>query len=218
MKNIYLFITLFFVALFSYGQTQFGFKYNFKFNNFKSQDILLEKFNGHSIGISSLFFFTEKSDLLIQADYTLNSLTANSYKNYQEIDTPFIESIKVHNINLEILFNYYLIPPNVNEFQIGIQGGLGTTVLNKWEYSPEEDFFSGINNFKQYYILGISGGTEKIRLDIRYNKFFQDYLTDASVFSDSDSFNRSEERFINGTNNFFSIGLTYYFTNFLDNE
>ncbi len=212
-RKILVTILLFF-SLHVFCQGQLGLKYSLKQNYIESNDFDNSNFRGHSIGISSLMFISNNSDLGIEFDYTFNSFTPKNYRDYYYNFISLPENIIIESFNIEGIYNYYLKIPNLNKFFYGLQAGLGLGLGEKWIYKQNLELFEGANKFKPYYTLGITAGTEKLRFNIRFNNYFNNYLSDIALFSIADSFNRTEKRFLNGKNSYFSLSLIYYFTNF----
>lgn len=183
-----------------FGQGKFGVKYSFKLNSFESLDFESSNFNGHSIVLLYLFFVSDNSDFGIEFDYTYNSLNANRYKDYYNNFIKLNNKITISNSNFEGVYNYYLKKPNLNNFFYGLQAGIGITLGNKWEYKPEPSLFEGASNFKPYYILGITSGTETLRVNLKFNNYFSTYLSQIPIYSQPDTFNRTESRFLTGQN------------------
>lgn len=200
-----------------YSQTQFGIKAGYQINSLKTTNFNnISDYTGYSIGISSLSFLTNNIDLIVDVDYSSSSLKAESYNDFYNAVVPFTNDITINTLSVEALLNYYLLLPETNAFHIGLQGGLGTTLLNRWSHYDNDDFFDGINNIKPYYSVGISGGTEKLRIGIRYNSFFGNYLSELDFSSVPNNSNLTDEIYAHGKNTNFSLNITYYFKNFLD--
>ncbi len=217
MKKRILFAILFsLISNLSKAQSQFGIKSGYKINNLKSDDLEFNDFNQYSFGLSYLQFINNKIDLLFQVDYSFSDATLKSRKDYYgNLESLEGNKITINNLNLEILSNYYFMEPDTSSFHFGVQGGIGTTLLNKWINQSNSLDFQGIADFKQYFIMGITGGSEKFRIDLRYGQFFQNFLSDETAIIVRQDNYYTKSRFIHGTNNYYSITLTYYLTNLL---
>ena len=213
-KNLFILFYLF-LSTFCLGQSNFGVKYAYRMNNLSSDDLVVNSFNTHSFGLSYSMFVFNKLDFLIQLDYSIGKLDLDSYTNYYGKQESLTGSIAVNDLNLEGVLNYYLIYSDSSDFHFGLQGGAGTALVREWIYLPDETLFNGINNLKQYFIFGLTGGTEQFRVDLRYGYFFQNFLSGISVSSKSYSYNIPDSRSLIGSNSYFSINLTYYLTNLL---
>lgn len=203
MKRVIPFLIFLCISIYSYSQSQFGVNYGFKLQNLNTSDLNMNSFNGHFFGLSFLMFFSDNSDLITNLNYSTSTLNSSSYlvngNEYEDIT----DKIKVETIDFEFLYNYYLIKPDINKFQFGILGGLGINFLNDFSYDPDWRIFDNVKGISPYYTIGISGGTEKIRLSLRYNKNFGNYLSGAYVSSND----------FEGKLSSFSLNFTYYFTN-----
>lgn len=220
MKKNILLIILFSIILNPhsiYSQSQFGIQLSPSLNIISSDDIKADNQIGFSFSLVSNIFISKKTDLSFELGYGLNKLEIDSYKNFNEqMDTG--NKYSLNQFFLNILYEYYIIVPDKNKLFFSVLGGFGSTLST--EVLEEENGFyddleieESIKKFNPYYTLGVSTGTEKLRIGLRYNRYIGNYFSNTSVYGTPNELNLSKSRSIEGKNSNISINLTYYFTN-----
>jgi len=199
----------------NYGQTQFGYVVSINSSIIESDDLLnIKSGTGFGIGVSALSSIHNSADFIVEATFTKKSISINGYRDFSFNNVEYDNSTKynIDNINVSFLYNQYLIVPNLNKFNVAIQGGLGISLSTGEWRSKENEFIKSIEPepLSTFLSAGISGGTEQFRITLNYNKAFGNYLN--GVFEDDvpDANNSYESREFNAKHYYFSISLTYY--------
>jgi len=214
-KKVFYLILLFYCKTFSQGH--FGIQLGGNNSSIISDDIST-KLVGFDFSLAFNGYFTKKIDFLVELGYSHKFLSDFTFKNFF-YEKKNIGDYDVDQLYVNFIFDYYLIEPDKKKFNFSLTGGIGTTIINHW-YSRENITFSdnesfnieSIENIKPYFIIGATGGTEQIRISLRYERFLGNYISEFSVYNSPDEFNFSEERFLFSKNNQYSLKITYYFT------
>ncbi len=209
-------IFIFFFVFIVNAQTQLGINTGINFTNLKSDDFIdLRSSSGLSMGLMALAPLYKKADWLLNLSYETGNFNAEGYKNFNNEDiivfSPNI--IKTTSIDAKFMVNQYIILPEAASFHIGIQGGAGVSMIANF-INKQFPFPEDLAQFKPFYILGISGGTEKYRINLNYNRILGNALKNISVREMPDEFNRSRLREFEGDQSTISLSFTAYLTNF----
>lgn len=213
------FLTLFvlFYSMLTFAQSQLGLTSSVNITSVKSDDLLgIQTSAGFGVGLTALFPFHKTSDWMISMSYNFKGISIEGYKNFdnQEVTINSNNRLRIESLDLDFIINQYIIVPENDFFHIGVQAGLGTTLLNTWKQEEITEVINNDSNFSPYYILGMVGGTEQYRIHFRYNGFLGKPLENLGVDELPDDNNRFDTRLFEGTLSNFSISLTYFFKTF----
>ena len=205
----------------SFGQAPRGF-YGKTFINestFKSNDILSDPALGYGVGVNFNCGYHESYNYQIEityskADVNFKGIDAsyqnvyNSKQSYEGIQTGFY-------------FNYYIVKPDENKFFIGLQVGISFTYGGY--FKPVHD--SGDEYYLPYLVnntnlslnppsvstnagLGLTGGYNKFRFDLRYDMGLTNLLNGTQTNSYDESHNYTGKSLM-GKLNTISFGISY---------
>ncbi len=215
MKNILIILAIL-ISLSSFSQSQIGITSGVNITSVKSEDLIETRSSaGIGVGLTTLFPLHNTSDWMLNLTYNIKGVSIDGYKDFYNQDQTLHSDggLKIQSLDLDFIINQYFIVPEDNAFHLGIQGGIGTTLLNTWS-SEELSIIKNENNFSPYYIIGLTGGTEQFRINLRYTSFLGNPLKNLVDDEIPDEFNRYDSKVFDGMLNNFSISLTYFFKTF----
>jgi hypothetical protein len=217
MKKVIIQFIFLIVPITSFSQGQVGYVLGVGFTNISSNDLFeTSSGNNYYIGLSSVSYLHKSADLLLELLYKQESFSVISFKDYNNMQVDVLGEGKVKSKGLDInaLYNQYLLTPDDNFFHISGQIGLGLTFYGKWKADSELYFLSEKEEvFEPYYMLGIGMGTEQFRVSFRYNKSLTNSLSNLDIYKELDHSNTSK-RELKGNLYSFAIGITYYLKSF----
>jgi len=198
-----------------YSQTQSGFVVSANQAQIASNDLInVQSGIGFGIGLNILSSIHNSADLISEITYTRKNLSIDGYQDYNSNAVNYDNAIKynIDNVNISFLYNQYLIVPNLNKFNLAVQGGLGVSVsIGEWGHKESEAIKSFEPElFSTFLRTGISGGIEQFRITLSYTKTFGNFLNGVQVNDTPDASNSYKSRAFNGKHHCFSIALIYY--------
>ncbi|MCZ8196559.1 MAG: outer membrane beta-barrel protein [Flavobacterium sp.] len=198
MKKYY-FITLLVVSLNAYSQAPRAFYVTAGFSQsaLESKDLLSTAGAGFMAGVDFNFGYHQTYNYQVEILYNENIL------NLKTTDVNLLEvkesKYKYSNIELGFYVNYYFIKPDEDKFYLGTQLGGFVSFLDPIQpskgadvngelylpYLLEENDLQKTSQFNYGPGLGLTGGYNKFRFDLRYSMGFANILSGVQT----DSFN-----------------------------
>ena len=187
-----------------------------------SEDLLANPAMGYKAGIVFNFGYHETYNYQIETFYnksTLDLLTVDS--NY---DDAGVSKFDYSTVDLGFYFNYYIIKLEEDAFYIGPQAGMTFSFGGQLEaqeatasddefYLPHllnENSLSTLPKMSYGAGLGLTGGYNDFRFDLRYTLGLNNILTDVQTNS-YDEFNRYTGPVLEGKLNTISFTISYRF-------
>ena len=222
-NKIIVLITAFLLSFSIYSQAPRGFYAKALVNNtsFKSKDMLADAAIGYGVGINFNFGYHETYNYQIEVMYNKNSM------NFKSVDQSYaaVYDSKYNYTALQTGFylNYYVLKPDEDAFFIGPQ--VGGSLTFGGSFSPAKDAGSNGEYYLPYLIdqnsftndtpkmlvnvgLGITGGYNRFRFDLRYDLGLTNVLQ--NVQTDSyDANNNYTGPSLSGKMNNISFGISY---------
>lgn len=216
MKKI-ISIFLYFICLLVQGQGQLGIAIGLNRSSIKSDDFIsIKPSNGLSIGLTVLGRVYEKADWLLGLSYETGSFFVEGYKGFNNEDVLINgpNNVNISGVDAKFIFNQYLIVPEAATFQVGVQAGLGLSMLVNFKSENLPPFPEELAQFKPFYIFGLSGGTEKYRINLNYSSILGNTLKNISARDRSEGPSSGKLREFVGSQSTITLSFTVFITNF----
>lgn len=167
--------------------------------NLKSKDLLSDSKPGFVAGIIGQMGYHENYNFQIEFLYRQNTLGVKYVEDtFAEAKT---SNYKCSNLELGFYTNYYIIKPDEDKFFIGPQAGIYIAVLdpltpskgvnvNGQYYLPyllDESDLSDSGQFNFGFGLGLTGGYNRFRFDLRYSIGMSNILSEVETNSYTES-------------------------------
>lgn len=223
MKNqTLLFISVLLFNLSVYSQAPRGFyaSAGLSQTNLKSSDLINNSKPGFFAGINALMGYHENYNYQLEISYKQNIL------DLKYVDGTFEQAknskYKYSEINLGMYFNYYILKPDEDKFFIGPQAGIflaivdpltpskGSDVSDQYylPYLLDESDLTNSAKFNYGFGVGLTGGYNNFRFDVRYSLGMANTLKDVEVNSSNESNNYNGPTLQGKTSNI-SFGISY---------
>lgn len=187
----------------------------------KSSDLNTESKPGFCLGINFNMGYHENYNYQFEALYRQNTITA------KYVDNTFMQAkdanLKYSTVEVGFYVNYYVIKPDEGSFFVGPQAGLFATFGDNLSASSED---SNGQNYLPYLVesgslsdygkinygvgLGLTGGYNKFRFDLRYSLGLSNPLKNVQTNS-YDEFNQYTGPTLSGKANTLTFGISYLF-------
>lgn len=219
MKNIFLTILLI-ASVTVFGQVPRGFygKISGNYTTLNSSDLLASSGTGYGFGINFNMGYHETYNYQVEISQNVLGLNVKSVD--QSYANAFDTKAEFSNINVGFYFNYYVLKPDEDTFFLGPQIGGSVMMAGKFKFKKgaEEQvsylpYLLNDNSFEIPKVLpnigiGITGGYNNFRFDLRYDLGMGNLLKD----SKTDSYNENNiytGPALNGKLNNLSFGISY---------
>jgi hypothetical protein len=205
MKKLTILITLFFFNLSIYSQAPRGFYIaaGFSQTNLESSDLLTEAKPGFYTSINMLMGYHENYNYQLEIGYKTSKY-------------------KYADFNFGLYLNYYILKPEEDEFFVGPQAGIFASLLDPLTpvkgadvtgqyylpYLLDENDLSDSAKINYGVGLGVTGGYNRFRFDLRYSLGMNNTLADVEVNSYSET-NTYTGPTLKGKNNTLTFGISY---------
>jgi hypothetical protein len=218
MKNKSILILMLFFYASTFSQTQYGFILEANSTNINTEDLInVNSKIGFGIGFSTLSPLHKSADFIGEITYTNKFIELDGYKNFSNNAINFPSTVfKNEDFNLNLIYNQYLIIPDLKKINLSLQVGYGLSFLNNWTLKDGDNntILDRDGTINSIIITGISTGTEKLRFSLRYNIELSNALKDIYVNDIPDSNNNYERREFEGKQNNITFSITYFINNF----
>ncbi|PWB28443.1 outer membrane beta-barrel protein [Flavobacterium sp. HTF] len=222
MKKLTILITIFFFNLSIYSQAPRGFYLAAGFNqtDLKSSDLLSEGKPGFYTSLNMLMGYHENYNYQLEIGYKQNNIDVK----YVEGDFSGAKTSKYKyaDFNFGLYLNYYILKPEEDEFFVGPQAGIFATVVDPFApakgsdvtgqyylpYLLDENDLSNSSKFNYGVGLGITGGYNRFRFDLRYSLGLVNTLGDVEVNSYNET-NTYTGPSLSGKTNSLTFGISY---------
>lgn len=222
MKKLTILITLFFFNLSIYSQAPRGFYIaaGFSQTNLESSDLLTESKPGFYTSINMLMGYHENYNYQLEIGYRQNNLDVKYVEgDFNEAKT---SKYKYADFNFGLYLNYYILKPEEDEFFVGPQAGIFASLLDPLTpvkgadvtgqyylpYLLDENDLSDSAKINYGVGLGVTGGYNRFRFDLRYSLGMNNTLADVEVNSYSET-NTYTGPTLKGKNNTLTFGISY---------
>ncbi len=220
MKHTTTLIAFLFICICSQAQAPRGFSILAGVNqmSLESDDLLADSGIGFKTGLIFNMGYHETYNYQFEVLYKMGSLEMLTVDQNYNPSSGFKYSS--HAIELGAYFNYYILKPDEDKFyvgpQIGITASYATPMVESADESnslvlphlvPEEN----LDNISKYYYgagLGITGGYNDFRFDLRYTLGLNNMLADVQTGS-FDEFNRYTGPELEGKIHSISFSINY---------
>ena len=192
-------------------------------SSFSSNHLLADPSIGYKAGINFNFGYHETYNYQIEVMYnhsTFDALTVDA--DYQPLGNT---KLKYDTVDLAFFVNYYLIKPDEDKFFLGPQAGINFSV-GGGQISPADEADTSVKYYLPYLLtdnelmnipkitygagLGLTGGYNDFRFDMRYTLGLNNVLKDTQVDS-YDEFGRYTGPSLDGKLNTLSFSISYMF-------
>ncbi|WP_374174349.1 outer membrane beta-barrel protein [Flavobacterium tructae] len=221
-KNILLFITILLYNLSTYAQAPRGvyISAGLSQNNLKSSDLLTDSKPGFTVGTQYHLGYHENYNFQFEFAYKRNILDVKYVEdNFEEAKN---SKYKYSDISFGAYVNYYILKPEEDRFFLGPQAGAfvsyvnpitpskGADVTNQYylPYLLNESDLQDSSKFNYGLGLGLTGGYNDFRFDLRYSLGLANLLEDVQTHS-FDSSNNYTGPTLQGKTNMISVTISY---------
>lgn len=215
-KSILILMLLFYVS--SFSQTQYGFMLEANSTNINTEDLINVKSKiGYGVGFTTLSPIHKSADFIGEITYSNKFIEIDKYKNFNNQEVEFSnKNFKNEDFNLNLIYNQYLIIPDLQKLNLSLQVGYGISFLNNWTLKDGDNntLLDRGGTLNSIIITGISIGTEKLRFSLRYNIELSNALKEIYVNDTPDSNNNYDRREFDGKQNNITFSITYFMNNF----
>jgi hypothetical protein len=188
--------------------------------NLKSNDLISNSKPGFLAGINFLMGYHENYNYQFEAVYKQNTLNLKYVED--TFDQAKDSKYKYSELNLGFYFNYYILKPEEDEFFLGPQAGAffavvdpltaskGSDVNNQYylPYLLNESDLTNSSEFNYGFGIGLTGGYNNFRFDLRYSLGMANTLERVEVNSYDQSNNYTGPT-LQGKTNSLSFGISY---------
>ena len=193
-----------------------GFKASMNFGSINSDQIDFTNNLGYGFGFATMWVINERLDFFIDLTYEQFNHTVMG-REALDYNSPLSEiyneySFGINGVYGSLLPNYYIIPEHLS-VNAGIIYGvswlkdemnINSVYLGNGDYLEDnisyEELGSAMSGFDFFLAFGLSGGTENLKANLRYNLGMKNYLKE---YYPDQKLKR----------NFFQLSITYYFLN-----
>jgi hypothetical protein len=224
MKNIIL-SAIFIASISCFAQAPRGFYVigGMSQTELKSSDLLSTPAIGYKAGLIMQMGFHETYNIQAEVIYhhkalNFKAIDGNNFTDVSEL------KFTSESIDIGAYFNYYILKPEEDQFYLGAQLGVTGSFGEKFQitepstssvtrnyllpYLLSEDSFSDMNPVNFSGGIGLTGGYNRFRFDLRYSKGFSNLLTGVKTNS-YDSSNLYTGPTLNGKLNTISFSVSY---------
>lgn len=199
------------------AQSQFGITAGVNRISVNSRDLIAEPGLGYEIGIQNIAGLHRRGDLISEFLYASNGINLTGNLPQDQSTRSFNFSIR--NLNINFLYNRYLIIPDSYKPHFAIQGGLSFSVLNGWTSKEEISGyrfgssnyelgdFANLSPINAGWIIGIGTGFEQLRINLRYCKLLSNPLK--RTIASAEGFDDMK-----ASPSYVSLSLAYFFDKF----
>jgi hypothetical protein len=223
MKNqklLFISALLFNLSIYSQAPRGFYASAGLSQTNLKSSDLLTESKPGFLIGLNALMGYHENYNFQLEASYKQNTLNVKYVEN--TFDQAKNSKYKYSEINFGFYVNYYILKPEEDEFFLGPQAGVfaslvdplapskGADVTDQYylPYLLNESDLTNSAKFNYGFGIGLTGGYNNFRFDLRYSLGMANFLQDVEVNSYDESNNYTGPT-LQGKTSTISFGISY---------
>ena len=221
-KQTLLFISTLLFNLSIYSQAPRGFyaAAGFAQTNLKSSDLLNESKPGFFVGVNGLMGYHENYNFQLEFAYKQNTLDVKYVEDaFEEVKK---SKYKYSDLTFGFYVNYYILKPEEDKFFLGPQVGVfaslvdpltpskgGDVTYQKYlPYLLDESDLTNSSKFNYGFGVGLTGGYNNFRFDLRYSLGMANLLQDVQVNSYDESNNYTGPT-LEGKTNTISFGISY---------
>jgi hypothetical protein len=165
----------------------------------KSKDLLADPGTGFKVGTVFNFGYHETYNYQVEAFYNSANLKLKSVdQNYENVHT---SKYTYNTIDLGVYGNYYILKPDEDKFYCGLQGGLTFAIAGQLvpakgadtgneKYLPyllNESSFQNMPKINYNAGLGLTGGYNDFRFDLRYSMGLNNVLKEVETDSHNEN-------------------------------
>ncbi|RZK80073.1 MAG: hypothetical protein EOO92_08215 [Pedobacter sp.] len=222
MNKLTILITIFFFNLSIYSQAPRGYYLaaGYSQTTLKSDDLLNESKPGFFASVNMLMGYHENYNYQLELGYKQNNLDVKYVEDdFTEAKT---SKYKYSEINAGLYLNYYILKPEEDEFFVGPQAGVflsladpltpakGADVTGQYylPYLLNENELTNSSKFNYGVGLGVTGGYNRFRFDLRYSIGMANTLSDVQVQNYDESNNYTGPT-LKGKTSTLTFGISY---------
>lgn len=223
MKNqklLFISALLFNLSIYSQAPRGFYASAGLSQTNLKSSDLLTESNPGFFIGINGLMGYHENYNFQLEFSYKQNTLDVKYVEDtFEEVKK---SKYKYSDLSLGFYFNYYILKPEEDKFFLGPQVGVFASFVDPLtpskgadvtyqQYLPyllDESDLTNSSKYNYGFGVGLTGGYNNFRFDLRYSLGMANILEDVEVNS-YDGSNKYNGPNLEGKISTISFGISY---------
>jgi hypothetical protein len=190
-------------------------------SSLKSSDLSSDSGVGYIAGINFNFGYNESYNYQIEASYINSNFNLKSVDFNQNFESISDSKYSYNHLALGFYFNYYILKPDEDKFflgpQIGVAGSFGGSFIPKsgnvdselyLPYLLDENDLTKVSGFNYNLGIGLTGGYNDFRFDLRYSHGMNNLLSAVETNSYNQN-NLYTGPSLNGKLNTFSFTVSY---------
>lgn len=220
------------IPILSYSQAPRGFYVSAGANTtmLKSSDLESESGIGFRAGLKFNWGYNQNYNF--QSELLLNQ----SYLDFKSVDSSLQNETNstyaLQTLEFGLYFNYYILKPNEDKFFVGLQAGPSLSIASSIKpkggadvtderYLPHllnENELTNVPDFLVNGGIGVTGGYNDFRFDLRYTHGFSNIMKEMEVQGMYDEFNRYTGPDLSGNVSMITFSVSYRLAKFFGAE